>query len=73
MTKAQEIEQLELAIKNKIGKTIYVKWGKTPTIPHLGEWFYVERRWLGALRLGTTFSSAMWFIEHLDETLVSFE
>lgn len=73
MTKAQEIEQLELAIKNKTGKTIYVKWGTPPTVPHLGEWFFVERWLLGSLRLGTTLSSAMWFIEHADETLVSFE
>lgn len=66
----KEIADLEKLIFDRFGKHVYVKFGE---VMGLGEWFYIERKFYGVLRFGSTFNSAKWFIENIDENIISWE
>lgn len=46
-------------IFEKTGRRVNVEYGE---LLALGEWFYVERTFLGSLRLGTSFDTSKFFI-----------
>lgn len=58
----EEQEILSDMIFEKTNRRVKVKYGE---LWALGEWFYVEKTFLGNLRLGITFESAKSFVEKI--------
>jgi hypothetical protein len=56
----EEKQILSEMIFEKTGKVVRVEFGE---LWALGEWFYVEKSFLGNLRLGTNFNTAKSFVK----------